>query len=70
MTLKTEYEREGNGGMGEDSICALLKIEQKVKRKRNDDEEVANKSESDKEDISLNLMITEMEEYNSQVDLP
>ena len=70
MTLKTEFEREGNGGMGEDSICALLTIDQKVKRKRNEYEKEANKSESDKEDISLNWMVKEREEDDSQVDLP
>ena len=70
MTLKTEFEREGNGGMGEDSICALLTIDQKVERKRNEYEKETNKSESDKEDISLNLMVKEREEDDSQVDLP
>ena len=33
MTLKTEFEREGNGRMGEDGICALLTIDSKVKKK-------------------------------------
>lgn len=33
MTLKTEFEREGNGRMGEDSICALLTIDQKQKER-------------------------------------
>ena len=56
--------------MGEDSICALLTIDQKVKRKRNEYEKEANKSESDKEDISLNWMVKEREEDDSQVDLP
>lgn len=70
MTLKTEFEREGNGRMGEDGICALLTIDQKVKRKRNEYEKEANKSESDKEDISLNWMVKEREEDDSQVDLP
>lgn len=70
MTLKTEFEREGNGRMGEDGICALLTIDQKVKRKRNEYEKETNKNESDKEDISLNLMVKEREEYDSQVDLP
>ena len=41
-----------------------------IERKRNEYEKEANKSESDKEDISLNLMITEREEDDSQVDLP
>ena len=70
MTLKTEFEREGNGRMGEDGICALLTIDQKVERKRNEYEKEANKNESDKEDISLNLMVKEREEDDSQVDLP
>lgn len=70
MTLKTEFEREGNGRMGEDGICALFTIDQKVKRKRNEYEKETNKNESDKEDISLNLMVKEREEYDSQVDLP
>ena len=70
MTLKTEFEREGNGGMGEDDICALFTIDQKVKRKRNEYEKETNKNESDKEDISLNLMVKEREEDDSQVDLP
>ena len=41
-----------------------------IERKRNEYEKETNKNESDKEDSSLNWMVKEREESDSQVDLP